>query len=205
MQVSARTFQGPGGSLRGMTASQRAHAAVVYVLLLVAVCASTAGAFAPAFAPIALRLSMPASTPAGRAHSLVLMAKKSLEQSKAATGVTNAVQVKSPEQEENKKKREEEKAMLTAKKAKAPVVNGDMEECETDHEEAALKNGKDAPANGQSKKGKTSAMQLRALEAVEAFEKTGPGSSPAAGKGTRRKTNRIASWAAWQSNLLRPS
>ena len=185
-----------------MTASQRAHASVVYVVLLVAVCASTAGAFGPAFAPMAL--SMPASTgaPAGRAHSLVLMAKKSLEQSKATTGVAN---VKSPEQEEKKKKREEEKAMLAAKKAKAPVVNGDEEECETDHEEAALKNGKDAPANVQSKKGKTSAMQLRALEAVEAFEKTGPGSSPAAGKGTRRKTNRIASWAAWQSNLLRPS
>jgi hypothetical protein len=137
-----------------------------------------------------------------------LEALAALEQSKATTGVANIINVQeviSPEQEEKKKKREEEKAMLAAKKAKAPVVNGDKEECETDHEEAALKTGKDAPANGQRKKGKTSAMQLRALEAVEAFEKTSPGSSPAAGKGTRRKTNRIASWAAWQSNLPRPS
>ena len=194
-------------ALAAMAASQRAHAAVVYVLLLVAVWASTAGALGPAFAPMAgtardftcrsgvclsaalrpaHRPSIPASTRASRAHSLVMMAKKkmtdaqlkalaALEQFEASTGVATAVhEVISPEEEEKKKKREEKKAKLAAKKGNAPVVNGDKEE---DDDEAALKNGKDAPANGQSKKGKMSEMQLRALEAVEAFEKTGPDKS----------------------------
>jgi hypothetical protein len=105
-----------------------------------------------------------------------LKALAALEQFEASTGVATAVQeVISPEEEEKKKKREEKKAKLAAKKGNAPVVNGDKEEEEDD--EAALKNGKDAPANGQSKKGKMSEMQLRALEAVEAFEKTGPDKS----------------------------
>lgn len=129
-----------------------------------------------------------APTRVSRHDTLVMMAKKkpkmseaqlkaleALEAFEAATGDSTAVeQAPDPAEEEKKKKKAEKKAKLAAKKAAqnpeaAASAAAAPAPSSADTEDKAAP----APSGKKKKKGKMSDVQLRALEALEAFESSG--------------------------------
>jgi len=97
-----------------------------------------------------------------------LKALEALEAFEAVTGAVEEEEI-SPAEEEKRKKREEKRAKKAAKKnAEEGIVAGDSEVSADADGEAPADNS--VPVNGKKKKGKMSDAQLRALEAVEAFE-----------------------------------